>query len=488
MSFEIRKGFPKDFLWGGASAACQMEGAYDEDGKGMTVSDIQMYTRNLDRKVLKKEGGGTIAQLKAMAEDHENLYPKRWGIDFYHRYKEDLGYLKEMGFRCYRTSIAWARIFPNGDDEKPNEEGLKFYDALIDEIVKDGMEPIITISHYEMPLNLVFKYGGFANKELIDLYMKYAVLVLERYADRVKYWIPFNQINLFYPCGFKSTGVAEQEDGSTLEKYYQAAHNQFIACAKLKKYAKEHHLPVQIGTMVSDRVLFPMSCNPQDMVLTQRRNRMQYFFPDVQLKGDYPEYAKVYFEENHFDIKQTEDELKLIKENTLDFLAFSHYATRVIDHKTCTMDSKHFEQNPYLKPTPWDWRMDPEGFYHNINEYTDRYHMPMIIGENGFGAIDTVEEDGSVHDDYRIDYFAKYIAAMKKAVTEGADIIAYCAWSPIDMISSSTSEMTKRYGFVYVDQDDFGKGSGKRSRKDSFYWYKKVIETNGEDLSQEINK
>ena len=480
MSLEIKQGFPKDFLWGGASAACQMEGAYDVDGKGMSVSDVQMYTKNLDRSLLKNEGGGTLDELKEYASDNKNLYPKRWGIDFYHRYKEDLAYLKEMGFKCYRTSISWPRIFPNGDDEIPNEKGLQFYDSLIDEIVKDGMEPIITISHYDMPLNLVFKYGGFENKKLIDIYLKYAKLVLSRYCGKVKYWIPFNQINLFYPCGFKSTGVPSQDN--LLEKYYRAAHNQFVCCALLKQYAKQNNLEVKIGTMVSDRILFPKTCNPLDMVLTQKRNRMQYFFPDVQLFGEYPDYAKVYFKENNFNINETEEELEIIKNNTLDFLAFSHYATRVIDHNTCTMDSKHFEQNPYLKPSTWEWRADPEGFYHNINEYTDRYHCPLIIGENGLGAIDVLQDDKTVHDQYRIEYLQKYLKAMKQSIIEGANVIAYCMWSPIDMISSSTSEMSKRYGFVYVDQDDYGKGTLNRYKKDSFYWYKKVIESNGENL------
>ncbi len=483
--FEVRSGFPDNFLWGGASAACQMEGAYSEDGKGMTVSDVQMYTKNLDRTKMRKEGGGSLAAIREYAADTENCYPKRWGIDFYHRYKEDIALLKELGLQCYRTSIAWARIFPHGDDAEPNEAGLKFYDDMLKTLKEAGIEPIITISHYEMPLDLVFRYGGFANKELIQIYMRYAKLVLSRYASLVKYWIPFNQINLFYPCGFKSTGVTEEPGENTLEKYYQAVHNQFVCCALLKEYAERERLPVKIGTMVSDRILYPFSCHPDDILLTQKRNRMQYFFPDVQLQGTYPAYALRYFARNGIDIKASEEELEIIRRNTMDFLAFSHYATRVINHKTCTMDSKTFDQNPYLEPTPWEWRMDPKGFYHSISEYTDRYHMPLLIGENGFGAIDTVEEDGSIHDDYRIRYFHDYIASMKEAVMDGADIIAYCAWSPIDMISSSTSEMTKRYGFVYVDQDDFGNGTGRRMKKDSFDWYQKVIASNGEDLSME---
>ena len=483
MALEPRTGFPKNFLWGGASAACQMEGAWKENGKGITVSDVQMYSRDLDRSKWKSEGGGSLEDIRRFSLDHEHLYPKRWGIDFYHRYKEDLALLKEMGFQCYRTSIAWARIFPNGDDAQPNEAGLQYYDSLIDEIIKNGMEPIITISHYEMPLHLVFKYGGFANKALINIYLRYAQLLLQRYGDRVRYWIPFNQINLFYPCGFKSTGVTDEEDGKTLEKYYQAAHNQFVCCARLKKYASDHNMNVMIGTMVSDRILFPKTCNPEDMVLTQKRNRMQFFFPDVQLLGHYPQYAIHYFDCESIDVNATEEELEDIRKNTLDFLAFSHYATRVINHETCTMDSRQFEQNPYLQPTPWEWRMDPMGFYHNICEYADRYHMPLLIGENGFGALDEISPDGKIHDDYRIRYLRDYIAAMKEAVIDGAEIIAYCAWSPIDMISSSTSEMSKRYGFVYVDQDDFGQGTGKRIKKDSFEWYKQVIASNGENLS-----
>lgn len=481
MKFNINEGFPDNFLWGGASAACQMEGAYLQDGKGLTVSDIQFYTKNLDRTKWKKEGGGTLEDIKKLSNDTTLSFPKRWGIDFYHTYKNDLAYLEEMGFKAFRTSIAWARIFPNGDDQLPNEKGLAYYDNLINEIVKRGMEPIITISHYEMPLNLVFKYGGFENKQLIDIYLKYAKIVIDRYADKVKYWIPFNQINLFYPCGFKSTGVPEQEDGSTLERYYRASHNQFVCMAALKKHAKDNNLNVKIGTMLSDRILFPKTCNPKDMVLTQRRNRMQYFFSDVSLFGYYPQYAKVYFNEMNFDLKIDQGELELIKNNTLDFLCFSHYATRVINSETCDMNSNTFEQNPYLEPTPWEWRADPEGFYHNINEYTDRYHCPIIIGENGFGATDKIE-DGKIHDEYRIDYLKKYLSSMKKAIKEGANIIAYLAWSPIDMISSSTSEMSKRYGFVYVDQDDFGNGSKKRIRKDSFYWYQNIIKTNGEEL------
>jgi 6-phospho-beta-glucosidase len=477
----MRTGFPDDFLWGAASAACQMEGAWDEGGKGITVSDIQPYSQNLDRKHLRKEGGGTREEILQFAADKKGLYPKRYGIDFYHTYLKDLALMGEMGLKCFRTSISWARLYPTGEENEPNLQGLTFYDSMIDAIVHNGMEPIITISHYDMPLNLALKYNGFESKTVIDLFLRYAEFVMDRYAGKVKYWIPFNQINLFFPCGFKSTGVIEQNDGHTLERYYRAAHNQFVCCAKLKLFAKKNHLPVQIGTMLSDRILYPKTCNPEDMVLTQKRNRMQYFFSDVQLRGEYPDYAIHYFNENSFDLNTSAEELQLIHENTMDFLCFSHYATRVIDHETCTMDTRKFEQNPYLKPTPWDWRMDPQGFYHNISEYWDRYQKPLMIGENGFGALDTVE-NGKIHDNYRIDYYRQYLQAMKEAVIDGADIIAYCAWSPIDIVSSSTSEMSKRYGFIYVDQDDFGNGTKARLKKDSFYWYRNVIRTNGNEI------
>ncbi|MCM3699686.1 glycoside hydrolase family 1 protein [Paenibacillus macerans] len=474
-------GFPANFLWGGAFAACQSEGAWNIDGRGISVSDIQPIIDPNKRKNIKSEVGGTFAEIKRLAADTTSNFPKRYGIDFYHTYKSDLALLKELGLTCFRTSISWPRLFPTGEEDVPNERGLQFYDDLIDEIIKNGMEPIITISHYEMPLHLSLKYGGFSNKKVIDLFMKYAELVLRRYGKKVKYWIPFNQINLLYPCGFKSTGVYDDYSDHLLEAYYQAVHNQLVCSALCKKIALEVNPDILVGVMLSDKVMYPKTCKPEDLILTMKRNQMQYFCSDVGLRGLYPGYAWRYFEDNKIRINETEDELGLIAKYKMDYLSFSHYSTRIISAETCDMNSYTFELNPYLKPTPWEWRIDPLGFYNAISTYWDRYQVPILISENGFGAIDKVE-DGKIHDDYRIAYFRDYIAQMKEAVKDGVEILAYCTWAPIDIISSSTSEMSKRYGFIYVDQDDYGNGTKERIKKDSFYWYKNVIESNGEDL------
>lgn len=479
---KLNKGFPADFLWGGAIAACQAEGAYDVDGRGMSTSDIHRHDDALDRKNIEQEGGGTLAYINEMLTDTEGYFPKRYGIDFYHTYKEDLALLKEMGFKNFRTSIAWSRIFPKGDELEPNEKGLKFYDDLIDEIIKNGMEPIITMAHYDIPIHLVTEYGGFANREMITFFTRYAEVLLKRYKGKVKYWIPFNQTNLLPTVKFGSLGLYDDQSEDEEQLIFQASHNQMVAMAKTKQLAKEIDPEAKLGVMLADCTFYPATCKPEDVALTMRRNRMQYFYADVPLLGEYPAYALKYFEEEGIDFTITEEDEKVLKENTLDYLALSYYASYTIDSTKHTMKAGQMSQNPHLEPTPWDWRMDPLGLYNCLSQYWDRYHVPMMIAENGYGAIDTVEEDGSIHDPYRIDYIEKHLRIIKRCIEEGADVFAYCAWGPIDIVSSSSAEMSKRYGFVYVDQDDEGNGTKKRMKKDSFYWYQDVIKTNGENI------
>ncbi|MGX8850516.1 glycoside hydrolase family 1 protein [Amedibacillus sp. YH-ame10] len=479
---KVMSGFPENFLWGGAFAACQSEGEFDKDGRGLSTSDIHEYTKGLNRAHIEKEGGGTLASIVRAANDTEGYYPKRFGIDFYHTYKEDLALLKEMGFKCFRTSISWSRIFPKGDEGEPCEAGLKFYDDLIDEIVRDGMEPIITMSHYDMPLHLVSEYGGFANRKVIDFFVKYASVLLERFKGRVKYWIVCNQVNLVPTVQFGSLGIYDDQAENMEELMYQAVHNQFVACARIKELGKTIDPNAVLGTMVADCTFYPASCKPEDVILTMKRNRMQYFFTDVQLRGEYPVYALRYFADNNIHIHMEDGDEEVIRNNKMEFLALSYYYSRIIDSTKNGMNPTDAEQNPNLQPTPWEWRMDPLGFYNCLSQYWDRYEIPMMIGENGFGALDTVEEDGSIHDPYRIDYYEKHIHQLKECIKDGVDIFAYCAWGPIDIVSSSSAEMSKRYGFVYVDRDDFGQGSQKRLKKDSFTWYQNVIKTNGEDL------
>lgn len=481
---QLPKGFPNDFLWGGAVAACQIEGAYDVDGRGLSTSDIHLYDPNQDRSHIEKEGGGTLAQIKAAIEDKEGYYPKRYGIDFYHTYPSDLVLMKEMGFKAFRTSVSWSRIFPKGDELEPNEAGLQFYDRLIDEIIANGMEPVMTMSHYDIPLYLVTEYGGFGNRQVIDFFVRYAKVLLERYKGKVKYWIVCNQVNLVPNVQFGSLGIYDDQVPSDKmeELMYQAVHHQFVACAKVKEMAASIDPDVVLGTMIADGTLYPATCNPKDIVMTMKKNRMQYFFTDVQLRGEYPIYALQYFASKNIHLSITEEDERLLRDNTLEFLAISYYYTRICDSTKNSMKPFEGEQNPYLEPTPWEWRADPLGLYNSLSQLTDRYDIPLMIAENGLGALDTVEADGSIHDDYRIDFLRKHIEQVRLAIEDGAKVFAYLSWGPIDIVSSSSAEMSKRYGYIYVDLDDFGKGTGKRSKKDSFYWYKHVIETNGEEL------
>ena len=479
---QVPETFPDNFLWGGAFAACQCEGEYDKDGRGLSTSDIHEYTKGLNRAKIEKEGGGTLAEIKRKAADTEGYYPKRYGINFYHTYKDDLALLKEMGFKCFRTSISWSRIFPNGDETEPNEAGLKFYDDLIDEIIKDGMEPIITMSHYDIPLHLVTEYGGFGNRKVIDFFVNYGKVLVERFKGRVKYWIVCNQVNLVPTVQFGSLGIYDDQAENMEELMYQAVHNQFVACAKIKEVGHQIDPHAVFGTMLADCTFYPATCRPKDVVLTMKKNRMQYFFSDVQLRGEYPVYALRYFKERNINIQMEDGDEEVIRNNTMEFLAISYYYSRVVDSDKNDMTPMQAEQNPNLEPTPWEWRMDPLGFYNCLSQYWDRYQIPLMIGENGFGALDTVEADGSIHDPYRIDFLKKHIEQMKECIKAGVYIFAYCAWGPIDIVSSSSAEMSKRYGFVYVDRDDFGKGSQKRLKKDSFYWYAHLIETNGSEL------
>lgn len=479
---QMPKEFPNNFLWGGAVAACQIEGAWDVDGRGPSTSDIHRYDKNQDRAHITKEGGGALEEIEFALHDKDGYYPKRHGIDFYHTYKSDLALMKEMGFKAFRTSISWSRIFPKGDEETPNEKGLEFYDYLIDEIIQDGMEPVITMSHYDIPLYLVTEYGGFANRKVIDFFVNYAKVLLERFKGKVKYWIVCNQVNLVPTVQFGSLGLYDGQAENMEELMYQAVHHQFVACAKIIKLARTIDPEAKLGTMVADGTMYPASCDPKDVVLTMKKNRMQYYFTDVQLRGEYPVFALRYFDEHGICLRMEEGDEELLKENPADFLAISYYYSKIVNHKKNDMTPFSGEQNPYLESTPWEWRADPLGFYNSLSQYWDRYHVPLMIAENGLGALDTVEEDGSIHDPYRIDYLRKHIEQVKECIKDGVNIFAYLAWGPIDLVSSSSAEMSKRYGFVYVDLDDFGKGSGIRSRKDSFYWYKKVIASNGEDL------
>jgi len=471
----VPTGFPNDFLWGGAVAANQLEGAWDQDGKGWCIADVNEFRDDIaiDKKY-NEEVDSTF--VKEAMEATDRVFPKRWGIDFYHTYKEDLKLLAGMGFKTFRTSINWSRIFPNGDDAEPNEAGLQFYEDLFKEIVKNGMEPMITISHYEMPLALTTNYLGWYSRETIDFFTKYCETVFDRYAGLVKYWIIVNQINLIGHESFNHLGVASDRVDDLMSAKYQAVHNEMVACARATKYAHEHHPEMQIGMMLCGGPAYAASAKPEDQLAALKHNQMEYFYSDVLLRGTYPGYAYRYFQDHDIHVMVTEGDLEDLK-NTADFFSFSYYYTRSYENGNDAI------RNPDIPASDWGWSIDPIGLRILLNEFWDRYQKPIYITENGIGAYDKVEEDGSIHDTYRIDYLRAHLEQVREAIEDGVDVRGYYAWGPIDLVSCSSSEMSKRYGFIHVDLDDYGHGTGKRSLKDSYAWYKKVIASNGADLA-----
>ena len=477
--YHIWHEYPEDFLWGGAIAASQADGGFGEGGKGMSIADFHPY-RKVHNRDDRKEDAAIRNDEDALRLDSELYYPKQKGIDFYHRYEEDLAMMEEMGLKAFRTSFDWSRIYPNGDDEEPNEEGLQYYDRLLASVKAHGMEPFMTISHYEMPIHLVKKYGGWMNRDLTVFFERYCRTLFKRYHKIVKYWIVFNQINLLT---FNSLGILGNKASNFDEAVYQGVHHQFLACAMAKR-ASEEYEGLQVGTMLSDKLAYPATCRPEDMLFNHLKNQMQYFFPDVQLRGFYPPYAFRYFEENQIHLTFGPEDEELLRKYPMDFLSMSYYYTKINDASKNTFAPMDKSRNPYLKVSEWGWEIDPVGLRINLNKYAERYPgVPIYITENGYGAVDVPEQDGSIHDGYRIDYLREHIIQMKKAIQDGVPLKGYMLWTPIDIVSCSSAEMKKRYGLIYVDQDDEGQGSGARSRKDSFYWYQKVIASNGRELN-----
>lgn len=472
-------GFPKGFLWGGATAAVQCEGAYTANGKGLNVADIQICYRretkqgntNYTRELLQQ-------RIIDVAKEHpENIYPKHQAVDFYNRYKEYIAWMKKGGFTAFRMSINWARIFPNGDDAQPNEAGLQFYDDLFDELHANGIEPIVTLTHYDMPLGIVTNYQGWYGRATIDHYVRFATTCLKRYAKKVKYWIVINQINLIFGESFSSLGMVMDEYEDFTAAKYQAVHHEFIASARIKQAAREIDENLQIGMMLADQMTYARTCDPQNVAISIEKNRMKdYFFADVELRGAYPGYAKDYFRRNHIEIQMMDGDEELLKNNTMDFLAVAYYYSHCVDEQGNRCE------NPYTKATQWGWTIDPVGIYNAMSQYWDRYQVPMMIAENGVGVEEYPDEQGNIHDTYRIDYQRRHIEQLRRLMDEEVDLFAYTMWSPFDIVSGNSCEMEKRYGLLYVDYDNEGKGSGKILPKDSFHWYAQVIKSNGEKL------
>lgn len=476
--------FPINFLWGGATAANQVEGGFCEGGKGLSIAD--MLTN----------GTHTVPRQITAQTERGCYYPNRIASDFYHHYLEDIALMGEMGFKVYRMSIAWTRIYPTGEETEPNEEGLAFYDRIFDALRAQGIEPLVTLSHYELPLALTEKYNGWANRRLIDLFERYTRTVFNRYKGKVRYWLTFNEINCgclplgnYMSLGIRNPGTRDflnQVDDVPLR--YQALHHQLVASARAVIAGHEIDPDIKIGNMIAMMPVYPYSCDPKDMLLYQKNWReINWYCGDVQVLGRYPYYAERFWQDNGIRLQITEEDRQTLARGTVDFYSLSYYQTNCITtHDNVTMASGNLlggAKNPYLKTSDWGWQIDPEGIRFTLNEIYARYRLPIIVVENGLGARDVLEQDGSVHDPYRISYLRDHIACMRDAIElDGVDLFGYTMWGCIDLTSASTGEMGKRYGFIYVDSDDFGNGSFQRYRKDSFFWYQRVIATNGEEL------
>lgn len=487
---KMRRGFPENFLWGGATAANQVEGGFDKGGKGLSVADCYSFDASMPKERWSDQWRMmTHEQVrKAQSTDSGLYFPKRVGSEFYSHYKEDIALFAEMGFKCYRMSIAWTRIFPKGDELEPNEEGLKFYDAVFDELLKYGIEPIVTISHYEMPLHLATEYGGWTNRYLIDFFVRYAKCLFDRYKSKVKYWMTFNEINSILRHPFTSLGVIEEGNEHLLQDEFQGAHHQFVASALATKLCHEIIPDPQMGCMLSYQLPIPYSCDPDDIQEYIAMQRKTLFFGDVQVRGYYPSYTSRWFEEMGIELNIVPGDEDILQKYPVDYVSFSYYMTTTASAHPERYDKVQGNlltngvKNPHLKCTSWGWQIDPQGLRAALNILYDRYQKPLLIAENGIGAVDVLEADGSVHDPYRVDYFRDHILQMKEAVKDGVDLMGFTPWGCIDLVSASTAQMSKRYGFIYVDLDDEGRGTLARSKKDSFAWYKKVIATNGEDM------
>ncbi|CAD5898069.1 MAG: 6-phospho-beta-glucosidase [Carnobacterium sp.] len=473
----------KDFLWGGAVAAHQIEGGWDQGGKGVSIADVMTAGAN-----------GVPREITNGVIPGKN-YPNHEAIDFYHHYKEDIALFAEMGMKCFRTSIAWSRIFPNGDDLEPNEAGLQFYDDLIDELLKYDIEPIITLSHFEFPYHLYTEYGGFRNKKLIDFFVKYADVVMNRYKDKVTYWMTFNEIN--NQAGgheeihnWTNSAVKIEAGENPEEVIYQAALYELIASAKVVKLGHQINPEFKIGCMMAYVPIYSYSCNPADMMASVKGMEQRYFYNDIHARGEIPTYTLKEWEAKGYHIEYTPEDLKALKEGTVDYIGFSYYMSAAITtleeiagHKLTETGPEKIVTNPYVKASDWGWQIDPIGLRYVLTTVYQRYNLPLFIVENGFGAYDKIAADGTINDDYRIDYLKAHITEMKKAVDEdGVDLLGYTPWGVIDIVSFGTGEMEKRYGFIHVDKDNQGQGTLKRTKKKSFEWYKKVISSNGEIL------
>lgn len=488
---DTTRTFPETFLWGGATAANQIEGAFDADGKGLSTSDLAVYRADVPNGADNFTFDVTAEEFdRALAGEDTGPHPKRWGIDFYHRYTEDIALFAELGFTTLRISISWPRIFPTGLEEEPNEAGLAFYDRVFDELARHGITPVVTLSHYEMPVELVRRYNGWISRDLIDPFVRFATTVFRRYRDKVPYWIAFNEMNMNLVSVYTGAGVlAERCDRPVREVAFQASHHQFLASALAVRAGREILPPeARIGCMINRHEYYAASTRPADALRALKDDQINLFYSDVQVRGEYPGYIRRYLADQGIRLDVEDGDDRVLRDGTVDFVAFSYYMSHLSqDRPGADAEVGHFvggAKNPHLELTEWGWPIDPVALRISLNRMWDRYRLPLFLVENGLGAQDVLEPDGRVHDPYRIDYLRRHLLQVREAIADGVEVIGYTSWGPIDLISCGTSQMSKRYGFIYVDQDDSGAGTLDRIRKDSFHWYREVIASRGASLDQ----
>lgn len=479
--------FPKDFLWGGATSSAQVEGGFDKGGRGLSHMDfIRRVEKKDDEKVFPIQVTPEMFEAAEANQDTYNLAFRR-GVDFYHRFEEDIALFAEMGFKTYRMSIAWERLFPTGEELIPNAEGVEFYHKVFAACKKHNIEPLVTMIHYAIPVHLTKTLNGWENPKMVELFERYGKFLIDEYKDEVKYWLTFNEINMLMHSSYLGGGMFVEKSNKTAEScVHQALHHQFIASAKVVKYAHETAPNCLIGNMNCMLRNYPLTCHPDDVFATQQQTQFNHSTIDVQVKGRYPQFLLNYYKEHGIDIDWYPGYKEILKDGTVDFISISYYHTSVIsDDKDKREPIGRFVrnlENPSIPRTSWGWGIDPKGLRIVLNELTFRYGLPIFIVENGLGARDEFTESHEVHDQYRIDYLKAHIEAIGDSIADGCTIMGYTPWGCIDLVSCGDAQMTKRYGFIYVDADDEGNGSYDRYRKDSFYWYKQVIESNGDNI------
>lgn len=489
---ELKHGFDSDFLWGGAISCSQADGAWNEGGKGKSTQDCRWLdgTWTHDQIEDKHQNNPFCHDelMNALADDGVEFYPFRRGNDFYHHYREDIALFAEMGLKLFRTSICWSRIYPNGDDLEPNREGIEWYRSMLGECKKHGIKTFVTMLHYDIPVNLVTTYGGWKNRKTIDFFARYVETIVTELGDLVDFWLPFNEFNAARFSPWDGVCLVKDEEGENFDRaIFQCLHHEFVANARAVEIVHRLSPDTPVGGMIARFCTYPATCRPEDnMQAIHDDQYSNWFYTDVMARGKYPAYMNRYFDACDIEIQMEPGDEELIARNTVDFLAFSYYFSQV---STCDQGWEKTagnlvmaNKNPYLETSEWGWQLDPIGLRVTLNQMYDRYGLPLYIAENGLGTSDVVEEDGSIHDEYRIDYLRQHIKCLKEAVIDGVDVRGYMIWGFIDLVACGPLTMDKRYGLIYVDLDNCGNGTAERSRKDSFYWYQKCIATNGEDL------